>query len=58
VLVYINGQPVNSAAATQSDATSSINLSAVEALFASLGVDSHSSGSSGPATSQLQIWNA
>jgi subtilisin family serine protease len=56
VQVYINGLPVT---ATQSNATSSIDLSAVEALFASLGVDSTaSSGPSGPATSQLQIWNA
>ena len=58
--VYINGQPVNTGTTTASNAPASLDLSAVDALFASLGVDenSASSGSAGTTTSQLQIWNA
>ena len=60
VLVYINGQPVNATTPTQTSATSSSLLSAIDALFASIGngEPAASSGSTGSTTSQLQIWNA
>ena len=57
--VYINGQPVGSGGSTLGNATTSINLSALEALFASSSVwAADSFGTAGRGTSQLQIWNA
>ena len=59
VQVYINGQAIGSSRSTQSNATNSIDLSALEALFASSSVwAASSSAAAEQGTSQLQIWNA
>lgn len=57
--VYINGKPVSSSRSTQPDATTSIDLSTLEALFATSSVwVAGSSAVAGQASSQIQIWNA
>jgi subtilisin family serine protease len=57
--VYINGQPVSSGGSTLSNATTSIDLSTLEALFSSSSLwAAGNSDAAGHGTSQLQIWNA
>jgi subtilisin family serine protease len=58
VQVFINGLPVNSSTTTSTSTSSPNDLSALDALFASIGVDEDNSSSSNTTASQLQIWNA
>jgi type VI secretion system secreted protein VgrG len=59
VQVYVNGQKIDTSTIAQDSATSSIDLSSLEKLFAAMSVWAAGySGAAGQGTTQVQIWNA